>query len=77
MPIDEGTLLAVDEASMMPGPDLADLITLAETHGGKVIVTGDTSQLQAVQNGGGMSLLASRLGYVLWVPKTYATRRYS
>jgi hypothetical protein len=64
MPMARGTLLAVDEASMMPGPDLADLITLAETHGGKVIVTGDTSQLQAVQNGGGMSLLADRLGYV-------------
>jgi hypothetical protein len=29
-----------------------------------VVVTGDTSQLQAVQNGGGMSLLAGRLGYV-------------
>jgi conjugative relaxase-like TrwC/TraI family protein len=64
MPMAGGTLLAVDEASMMPGPDLADLITLAETHGGKVIVTGDTSQLQAVTNGGGMSLLADHLGYV-------------
>ena len=49
---------------MMTSPDLADLITLAETRGGKVIVAGDTSQLQAVQNGGGMSLLADRLGYV-------------
>jgi hypothetical protein len=28
-----------------------------------VIVAGDTSQLQAVQNGGGMALLADRLGY--------------
>jgi len=63
MPIARGTLLAVDEASMMPNPDLADLITLAEEHGGKVILAGDTSQLQAVQNGGGMSLLADRLGY--------------
>jgi conjugative relaxase-like TrwC/TraI family protein len=59
-----GTLLVVDEASMMTGPDLADLISLAETHSGKVIIAGDTSQLQAVQNGGGMSLLADRLGYV-------------
>jgi hypothetical protein len=64
VPIAEGTLLAVDEASMMPGPDLADLITLAETRGGKMILTGDTSQLQAVTNGGGMSLLADRLAYV-------------
>ena len=64
VPIAPGTLLAVDEASMMPGPDLADLISLAEGCGGKVIAAGDTSQLQAVQNGGGMSLLADRLGHV-------------
>ena len=43
-------------------PDLADLITLAERHQGKVIAAGDTEQLQAVQGGGGMSLLADRLG---------------
>jgi hypothetical protein len=61
--IAQGTLLAVDEASMMTTPDLADLIALAEQHGGKVIAAGDTEQLQAVQNGGGMSLLAGRLGY--------------
>jgi len=48
---------------MMPGPDLADLISHAEARGGKVILAGDTSQLQAVENGGGMSLLAGALGY--------------
>ena len=58
-----GTLLLIDEASMMTTPDLADLMSLAEDRGGKVIVAGDTSQLQAVQNGGGMALLADRLGY--------------
>jgi hypothetical protein len=62
--MEPGTLLVIDEASMMTGPDLADLIALAEACGGKVIVAGDTMQLQAVQNGGGMSLLADRLGYV-------------
>jgi conjugative relaxase-like TrwC/TraI family protein len=64
LPISQGTLLSVDEASMMPTPDLADLIELAGRHGGKVIIAGDTEQLQAVNNGGGMSLLATRLGYV-------------
>jgi conjugative relaxase-like TrwC/TraI family protein len=63
LPLAPGTLLAIDEASMMTTPDLADLITLAEQNGGKVIAAGDTEQLQAVQNGGGMSLLAARLGY--------------
>ncbi len=48
----------------MPGPDLADLISYAEARDGKLILAGDTSQLQAVENGGGMSLLAAALGYV-------------
>jgi conjugative relaxase-like TrwC/TraI family protein len=64
VPVGPGTLLLIDEASMMTTPDLADIITLAATHDAKVIVAGDTSQLQAVQNGGGMSLLADRLGHV-------------
>jgi conjugative relaxase-like TrwC/TraI family protein len=63
LPVTEATLLAIDEASMLGTPDLADLIDLAERHGGKVIVVGDTEQLQAVTNGGGMSVLADRLGY--------------
>ena len=65
-PVETGRrpLLVVDEASTMPGPDLADLITYAEGRDGKLILAGDTSQLQAVGNGGGMSLLASALGYV-------------
>jgi conjugative relaxase-like TrwC/TraI family protein len=64
MPVSPGTLFVVDEASMLGTPDMADLIDLAERHGGKVILAGDTEQLQAVENGGGMSLLADRLGYV-------------
>jgi hypothetical protein len=57
-------LLLADEASMMPGLDLADLIAFVEAHDGKLVLAGDLAQLQAVQNGGGMSLLADRLGYV-------------
>jgi conjugative relaxase-like TrwC/TraI family protein len=59
-----GPLLLVDEASTMPGLDLADLISYAVARDGKLILAGDTSQLQAVQNGGAMSLLADALGYV-------------
>jgi len=61
--IHPGTLLVVDEASMLSGPDLADLIAYARARSAKVILAGDVSQLQAVENGGGMSLLAARLGY--------------
>ena len=65
-PVETGPapLLVIDEASTMPGPDLADLIAYAQAHSGKVILAGDTGQLQAVENGGGMSLLAGALGYV-------------
>jgi conjugative relaxase-like TrwC/TraI family protein len=63
VPIDPGTLLVIDEASMLSGPDLADLIAYAKSRGAKIILAGDASQLQAVENGGGMSLLAGTLGY--------------
>ena len=59
-----GDLLLVDEASMISTPDLADIVGHAERNGAKVIVAGDTGQLQAVENGGGMSLLAETLGFV-------------
>ena len=59
-----GALLLIDEASMASDPDLADVISQAETCDGKVILAGDTGQLQAVENGGGLSLLADQLGYV-------------
>jgi hypothetical protein len=61
--IGPGTLLVIDEASMLSGPELADLIAYAAARGAKIILAGDTSQLQAVENGGGMALLASNLGY--------------
>jgi hypothetical protein len=58
-----GDLILIDEASMVGTPDLADVITQAAAAGTKVILAGDTQQLQAVENGGGMSLLADALGY--------------
>jgi len=61
--IGPGTLLVIDEASMLSGSDLADLIAYAKARGAKIILAGDISQLQAVENGGGMSLLAQTLGF--------------
>jgi conjugative relaxase-like TrwC/TraI family protein len=58
-----GDLILIDEASMVSNPDLADVVTQAATGGAKVILAGDTQQLQAVENGGGMALLADALGY--------------
>jgi hypothetical protein len=59
-----GDLIPIDEASMISNPDLADIIAQAAANGAKMILAGDTQQLQAVQNGGGLSLLAEALGYV-------------
>lgn len=59
-----GAVILVDEASMIPTPDLADLVAHAGRSRAKVVLAGDTSQLLAVENGGGMSLLAATLGYV-------------
>jgi hypothetical protein len=58
-----GDLVLMDEASMVATPDLADVITQAAAASAKVILAGDAQQLQAVENGGGMSLLADALGY--------------
>lgn len=44
----------------MPGLDLADLIAYARACRGKLVLAGDTSQLQAVENGGGMVSSSAR-----------------
>ena len=58
-----GDLVLMDEASMVATPDLADVIAQAAAAGAKVILAGDIQQLQAVENGGAMSLLGDALGY--------------
>jgi hypothetical protein len=62
--IGPGTLLVIDEASMMSMPDLLEIVRHAAARGAKVIIAGDQEQLAAVESGGGMMLLARRLGYV-------------
>jgi AAA domain len=64
IPLRAGDLVLMDEASMVSNPDLADVISEAADSGAKLILAGDIQQLQAVENGGGMSLLADALGYV-------------
>jgi hypothetical protein len=58
-----GDLVLADEASMISNPDLADVVAYVTQRGAKLVLAGDAQQLQAVENGGGMSLLARRLGY--------------
>src|SRR5580698_10543796 len=53
-----GTLVLIDEASMMSTPDLLAIVRHAAKHGAKVIIAGDHEQLTAIESGGGMMLLA-------------------
>jgi conjugative relaxase-like TrwC/TraI family protein len=62
--IPRGTLLLIDEGSMISTRDLADIIRHAACRDAKVILAGDTGQLQAVENGGAMTMVANTLGYV-------------
>jgi conjugative relaxase-like TrwC/TraI family protein len=59
-----GSLILVDEASMVPLAHLAAVVRRADRYGAKVAVTGDPLQLQAPEGGGGMDLLDRHLGHV-------------
>jgi hypothetical protein len=59
-----GTLIIADESSMTSVADLADMCTFAAARGCKLLIIGDNEQLAAVEGGGGMALLAARLGCV-------------
>jgi flagellar biosynthesis GTPase FlhF len=63
-PVQPGTLLLLDEASMMSMADIAAVLRLASDSGCRVLITGDHEQLAAVEGGGGMMMLTRRLGYV-------------
>jgi conjugative relaxase-like TrwC/TraI family protein len=56
-------LLILDEASTTSMPDLAAIVRHAARSGAKVVITGDHAQLGAVQSGGGMAMLARKLGH--------------
>ena len=62
--LERGTLIIADESSMTSTADLADMCTYAAARGCKLLVLGDSEQLAAVEGGGGMALLAARLGCV-------------
>ena len=58
-----GTLIVADEASMFSTADLLDILRLAGERGARVLLIGDTEQLEAVESGGGMRLVATERGY--------------
>jgi ATP-dependent exoDNAse (exonuclease V) alpha subunit len=56
-----GTVLVVDEAGMLGTRDLEKLLTMAENARGKLVLTGDPSQLPAIEAGGALRALSTRL----------------
>jgi AAA domain/TrwC relaxase len=64
VPLHQGDLIVIDEASMIGNPDFADIVGYAVRTGAKVAVALDHQQLQAVENGGGASLVTRKQGYV-------------
>src|SRR6266700_865689 len=57
------SMIILDEASTASMPDLAAVLRHAARCGAKVVITGDYAQLGAVGAGGGMALLARKLGH--------------
>ena len=74
--VEPGTLLVIDEASMMSMTDLTQIVAHAAASGAKVIICGDQEQLEAVESGGGMMLLARRLGHVQLAEAVRFTQRW-
>jgi hypothetical protein len=62
--IPPGSLIEVDEGSMVSLAHLGALVEHAARNGCKLVLAGDQEQLAAVEGGGAMMLLADRLGYV-------------
>jgi len=62
--IGPGALVLADKAAITSLPDLADLVAYIAEREAKLVLASDVQQLQPVENGGGLSLLAARLGYL-------------
>ncbi|SPL88455.1 putative TraA-like conjugal transfer protein [[Actinomadura] parvosata subsp. kistnae] len=60
--LEPGTLIVVDEASMVPTADLAAIQQVADRSFCKVVWAGDTAQLSAPEAGGLMRVLAADAG---------------
>lgn len=62
--IDENTVIIADEAGMMSTRDLSALVVACVKAKAKLILTGDTKQIQSVEAGSPMALLIDAIGSV-------------
>jgi hypothetical protein len=63
MRIGHDDVLVIDEASQISTTDLSAIQAVAMAAGARIVLTGDTAQLGAVEAGGMMRLIASDLGH--------------
>ena len=61
--IPRGSLIIIDEGSMMTNEHVAAIVSIAEKRDCKVLVTGDHMQFAAPGSGGAMTLMANRIGF--------------
>ena len=62
--LDDRTLLIVDEAGMLPVRSMHRLLSLVEQSGAKLVLTGDTQQLQPIEAGPGLRLVTDAIGSI-------------
>jgi ATP-dependent exoDNAse (exonuclease V) alpha subunit len=60
-PLNQDDVLVLDEASQLTTPDLAMIEEAARQAGARIVATGDTAQLGAVEAGGMFRLLAQEV----------------
>jgi Ti-type conjugative transfer relaxase TraA len=58
----ENTVLVVDEAGMQSTRQTAQLLEMAEEAGAKVVLVGDSNQLQAIESGAPMRAIGEQVG---------------
>src|ERR1019366_2601039 len=73
IPLHRDDMLVLDEASQLDTADLAMITQAARQAGARIIATGDTAQLGAVQAGGMFRLLASKVP----AAQLYEVRRFA
>lgn len=61
-PLEKGDALIIDEAGMVGSRQMGAILDHAETHGAKVILVGDTRQLQSIEAGGAFGRLVRTFG---------------
>lgn len=62
--IDQKTVVVIDEAGMVGSRQMADLMDKIDAAGAKLVMVGDTKQLQPIDAGGAMRSAMERAGHV-------------